>query len=1520
MPDVGVLNLQIRDDSSKAAEGLERLAGALERVRSAVNGAKLGAVAAQISKIQKAVAEMGNSGTAEHINKLAFALDRLKAAGNFKMPNVKDIEKYQKTMLSLQEATQDAGAGAGKNASGFVQFEREVQESADGISTALANIAPPHSFETVVENVEEARTSFAELREGAIEAEGSVGDAVVEVKKAAESMQEAAAGGAGAAANWSFRWSPRGENNAFSAALRGEMGEKTQQWAQTEAIGRARREASKLEEMLQKVKQTYGETSQQAQAVAEALEVQRKIISDMQQALSSQQNGNPAQAAAQAAQAQAAAQVAPIQAAQQAQTALATTMQQTAQGSAASGAMQAVAQQTQSVATSADDATSSVRSLNLGLDGLKAAAKNTNLGGLLSQLMRVAKMRFLRAVVKEVAEGFKEGLENMYHYSEKVGGSFAPSMDAAASALLQMKNSIGAAAAPLIEMLIPYLQQLISWFITGINYLNQFLALLRGQATWTKATPTTAKAFDNVKKSAKGASAAVKDLLADWDELNIIQSDSGGGGGGGGAKAMADYLSMFEQVSRFDNIFGAIQEQFGSVWELVKRIGLAILGWKFSSVFTGVLGALGSLVAAGAIIDLVFNVSEMMSKQYAKTGNIGWLVGDVLTTILGAALATKVLTPILGGAAASVAIPLTFAVSAGATIKALIENTDISALDERSIKLAATAALEDGAAAGSLFYLTGAGTLGKSLAVGGGTAILTFGIAIALKAVSGVAKDGKINREDLEATIAGSALIGAGLALTEVALGGGVATAIALGSGAAIITLGALIAIEAIIASKPKGVQWGNARLTAEEIKKYVNGTIFKTSPQVTIDLANAKIQDAETAKQNLQAKVDEVMGTFESIKLGINEDESFENLKKEIFDEGGLMAKFKDYAKTQQTLVKTAIKLVPTTDEKGSDTSAETWKNSSAAWQVLNNEMTSLGKELTAALDKGYKESLDGFVSEETAATIERLTNMILNVTDAVTSGKERAAIMLKLNKGIADMSHETVDEFLDIFESTKKELQDSMRKSQESAYEGQMGLYYALMELATGTDNEKDRKKFEDAANKAYESAQAIFKDMEERIAHAADDMVNDEEMQKIRDSLLGMITGAVTVDKNALSAAMRNSFGDMWWQEDMWPMLFGENGEASPEAKSRAEALMRDAVTNAFGESDANTLLRAVDAGILKYSDFFSTALIQELGKNLGMSNANTAVQEAWKNFMRKEFGLDSGEVLSAVLDPDELGGAGGSDLISDETAMSLMELAQSMFGVGWVEPVTVPAGEVIAEVEVGFSVIKDPSGPTLEGAIMDSVLSGGQSSKELEATAKEFGLTFEELRNAVNRDLLTNEQLARFDAAMDEFDRLGKLKPDPPMFSIEWVQNATNTVAAEYEKMAERIRKAVEELNSIQMNFNLGGLVGGFMINMPMKYASGGFPDSGQLFMARENGMNEFVGAMGGRSVVANNGQIVDGITQGVASGQSEQTSLLRRQNELLVALLNKKWVGEVRASSGIGRVNAAAADAYKKVTG
>ena len=60
------------------------------------------------------------------------------------------------------------------------------------------------------------------------------------------------------------------------------------------------------------------------------------------------------------------------------------------------------------------------------------------------------------------------------------------------------------------------------------------------------------------------------------------------------------------------------------------------------------------------------------------------------------------------------------------------------------------------------------------------------------------------------------------------------------------------------------------------------------------------------------------------------------------------------------------------------------------------------------------------------------------------------------------------------------------------------------------------------------------------------------------------------------------------------------------------------------------------------------------------------------------------------------------------------------------------------------------------------------------------------------------------------------------------------------------------------------------VAGFTIKYPTSfytYAQGGFPDVGQMFIAREAGP-ELVGNIGGRTAVVNNDQIVESVSTGV----------------------------------------------------
>jgi hypothetical protein len=114
-----------------------------------------------------------------------------------------------------------------------------------------------------------------------------------------------------------------------------------------------------------------------------------------------------------------------------------------------------------------------------------------------------------------------------------------------------------------------------------------------------------------------------------------------------------------------------------------------------------------------------------------------------------------------------------------------------------------------------------------------------------------------------------------------------------------------------------------------------------------------------------------------------------------------------------------------------------------------------------------------------------------------------------------------------------------------------------------------------------------------------------------------------------------------------------------------------------------------------------------------------------------------------------------------------------------------------------------------------------------------------------------------------------------------------------------KLLETAKHTLWDLSPIGALVNLGKSIFGF--------ADGGFPDAGQLFIAREAGA-EMVGSMGGHTAVANNDQIVEGIREGVEAAMERQNQLLRRQNELLQALLEKEGSAEINVSSFYQAVN------------
>ena len=156
---------------------------------------------------------------------------------------------------------------------------------------------------------------------------------------------------------------------------------------------------------------------------------------------------------------------------------------------------------------------------------------------------------------------------------------------------------------------------------------------------------------------------------------------------------------------------------------------------------------------------------------------------------------------------------------------------------------------------------------------------------------------------------------------------------------------------------------------------------------------------------------------------------------------------------------------------------------------------------------------------------------------------------------------------------------------------------------------------------------------------------------------------------------------------------------------------------------------------------------------------------------------------------------------------------------------------------------------------------------------------------------------------------ELEKLSGIKATP---EIELV------VKTDEGKLKDTQEKIAKALSSSQFKVDVIG-TSRSTIKIP-QFASGGFPTSGEIFMARENGMTEYVGSVGNRAAVANNDQIVEGIAAGVSSANSEQERLLRELISVGRQLLQKESNVVLRPSSSLGRTVTQAQQMYKSNIG
>ena len=255
-------------------------------------------------------------------------------------------------------------------------------------------------------------------------------------------------------------------------------------------------------------------------------------------------------------------------------------------------------------------------------NAIKRAFNHTLLGKFLKRLgtvmMRMAAMKLIRGTI----DGAKQGLEQL----AKTSASSAKAMNTIKAAGGSIKMALGAAVMPIVKALAPLFVNLAGAISSAANAIARFFAVVTGQSTYTAVNFSSN--LDGIAESAGGAGSAVKGMLADFDELNVLQKNSGGGGGGGsGVEQSLSTVADLDAVSSLGD----------KVREAIESGNWTGVGEALNSKLNGISKRIKQWGTDLKNSDLGENIAEFFNGLFGDEGtfyNLGDSVGTVLDGII----------------------------------------------------------------------------------------------------------------------------------------------------------------------------------------------------------------------------------------------------------------------------------------------------------------------------------------------------------------------------------------------------------------------------------------------------------------------------------------------------------------------------------------------------------------------------------------------------------------------------------------------------------------------------------------------------------------------------------------------------------------------------------------------------------------------------------------------------------------------------------------------------------------------
>ena len=1052
-------------------------------------------------------------------------------------------------------------------------------------------------------------------------------------------------------------------------------------------------------------------------------------------------------------------------------------------------------------------------------------------------------------------------------------GDFARTIDSPSNQIKILKaqlnslaRSVGSLLYPALKSILPPLiaaVELVKELVTGIATLMGVKVEFPDFSSASDAVGGVTNAMDDTTKATGKAAKAFKNYIMGFDELNVIQKNADSSGSGSGSGAAGNLLGDVDLsgYDMFKNYVGSsvdeIKEKIKGLLPVIEAVAGAFAVWQLGNFIKQIgqvidgMNGIQKAAAMVAVLVVEWVVTQRLSDSFLKTGDTTKLFGEWLA----AAAAAIGGYALLGPEGASLALVVSAVVQLE-SIKTNLSEGVVKATDA-SVWLQGISAAVTAGIAGAVFTKTAAGfSLGISV-----------GAVLALSAITyGGTRGGSINPGDS---------VDALLTALTAAAGGFAGVTLALAAGASVPVAGAalVLGVGVGVVLEQLGVTFGKKDRIKEiedYIKRYEDAGY--TTLAIHYRLKNLGFSDNEVkmAEQGIDSTFEIFNYTFNEKLKALNSwwSEKWDGFKKNIGKSWNSLTKFaSDYWQNNSLI----HGLIDQTNQNVSDLKESLGKVGEAFSQRVNDIEESAAKAGKAAAD-WVNGVLDKF-REKRQEFFDAGKNLIQGFIDGIKDLKDRA---ISAVTGIADSAVAKFKTLLGIH-------------SPSTVFAGLGG--YLVEGLANGISAAKD------LAVKAIQSVSDAVKTVGSQLASenyglgnanvivtADGDENNLEKTAMSLRNVLSNVGGGLTDWLKKIKSSLTDFSDGINAVSDVGKKIsqgFTDSINAlSNTSKSIVET--KKAFKSVF--SDIKTYVKGSIAEVeneYHYNGALSAAglAIQKAfeGAYLALDKVSTAVKslsgtiDSIKNVIKTFNDLKTkvGEVIDQVP-------------VLKDAYNGLKTFFSNLFGTD---------SGIVKIVSDGWDLIKTKAGEALTfisgkiGALGIGGASG--SSGGLASTLGAIGSTA----------LPAGAGVLGVGAALG----LGITG------HVQWIKDLKNNWSDSSKSFGEKVFNTVND--TLTDIFNPFGAVIKIAKNK-FGFADGGFPDDGQLFLARESGP-EFVGSMGGHTAVANNDQIVEGIREGVESAMAKQNELLRQQNELLKALLEKESTSEISVSSisqAISRVN------------